>query len=49
MSVAMYGCEAWTLRKADESRLEAAEIWFFRRFPTSAGKIEEQMTVFLKN
>ena len=29
--VVMYGCEAWTLRKADESRLEAADMWFFRR------------------
>ena len=29
--VVMYGCEAWTLRKADENRLEAAEMWFYRR------------------
>ena len=29
--VVIYGCEAWTLRKADESRLEAVEMWFFRR------------------
>ena len=29
--VVMYGCEAWTLRKADEKRLEAAEMWFYRR------------------
>ena len=27
----MVGCEAWTPRKADEDRLEAAEMWFFRR------------------
>ena len=27
----LYGCEAWTLKKADEKRLEAAEMWFYRR------------------
>ena len=29
--VSMYGCEGWTLTKADESRINAAEMWFFRR------------------
>ena len=24
----LYGCETWTLRKADEKRLQAAEMWF---------------------
>ncbi|GFS09884.1 endonuclease-reverse transcriptase [Elysia marginata] len=27
----LYGCETWTIRKADESKIEAAEMWFFRR------------------
>ena len=26
-----YGCEAWTCRKADENKIEAAEMWFYRR------------------
>ena len=29
--ILLYGCEAWTLRKTDRDRLEAAEMWFFRR------------------
>ena len=27
----MYGCAAWTLIKADEKKIEAAEMWFYRR------------------
>ena len=27
----MYGAETWTLRKADVKRLEACEMWFWRR------------------
>ena len=27
----MYGCESWTISKAMQERLEAAEIWFLRR------------------
>ena len=30
-SVVLYGSEAWTLRKADKNRIEAAEMWFYRR------------------
>ena len=29
--VALYGCETWTMRKKDEKRIEAAEMWFYRR------------------
>ena len=29
--VVMYWCEAWTLRKENENKLEAAEMWFYRR------------------
>ena len=29
--VMLYGCESWTQRKDDEKRIEAAEMWFFRR------------------
>ena len=28
--VALYGAETWTLRKEDEKRLEAFEIWVWR-------------------
>ena len=30
-SVALYGCESWTLKKEDERRLEAFEMWLWRR------------------
>ena len=30
-SALMYGCESWTISKAMQERLEAAEIWFLRR------------------
>ena len=30
-SVLLYGCETWTLRKEDIKRLEAFEMWVWRR------------------
>ncbi|MGP1933413.1 MAG: hypothetical protein ACTS8P_01905, partial [Arsenophonus sp. NC-XBC3-MAG3] len=30
-SVALYGAETWTLRKEDEKRIEALEMWIWRR------------------
>ncbi|XP_069992308.1 uncharacterized protein [Penaeus vannamei] len=30
-SILTYGCESWTLSKQDESRLEAMEMWIYRR------------------
>ena len=29
--IALYGCQTWTTRKKDEKRIEAAEMWFYRR------------------
>ncbi|KAF7242691.1 N-terminal EF-hand calcium-binding protein 2 [Varanus komodoensis] len=29
--VAMYGCESWTIRKAERQRIEAFELWCWRR------------------
>ena len=29
--VLMYGCEAWTLRKKEEDKLKAAEMWLYRQ------------------
>ena len=29
--VMLYGSEAWTLRKAERDKIEAAEMWFYRR------------------
>ena len=27
----IYGCETWTTKKADDRKIEAAEMWFYRR------------------
>ena len=29
--VVMYGCESWTLKKAEPRRTDAFELWFWRR------------------
>ena len=30
-SVVMYGCESWTIKKAEHRRIDAFELWFWRR------------------
>ena len=29
--VVMYGCESWTIKKAECRRIDASELWFWRR------------------
>ena len=29
--VVMYGCESWTIKKAERSRIDAFELWYWRR------------------
>ena len=29
--VVMYGCESWTIRKAEHQRIDAFELWYWRR------------------
>ena len=29
--VVMYGCESWTVKKAEHQRIDAFEVWFWRR------------------
>ena len=29
--VAMYGCEIWTIKKAERQRIDAFELWCWRR------------------
>ena len=31
-SVVMYGCESWTIKKAECQRIDAFELWCWRRF-----------------
>ena len=28
----MYGCESWTIKKAERQRIDAFELWCWRRF-----------------
>ena len=30
--VVMYRCESWTVKKAEHRRIDAFELWFWRRF-----------------
>ena len=30
-SVVMYGCESWTIKKAEHQRIDACELWCWRR------------------
>ena len=29
--VVMYGCESWTIKKAEHRRIDISELWFWRR------------------
>ena len=29
--VVMYGCESWTIKKAEHQRIDAFDLWFWRR------------------
>ena len=31
--VGMYGCESWTIKKAESLRIDAFELWYWRRLP----------------
>ena len=42
--VVMYGCESWTLKKAEHRRIDAFELWYWRRLlriPWTAGKFKQ--------
>ena len=30
-SVIMYGCESWTVKKAERQRIDASELWCWKR------------------
>ena len=33
--VVMYGCESWTIKKAERRRIDAFELWYWRRLEIS--------------
>ena len=44
--VVMYGCESWTVKKAEHWRIDAFELWCWRRFlrvPWTAGRSNQSI------
>ena len=41
-SVVMYGCENWTIKKAEHLRIDAFELWCWRRLESSLDSKEIQ-------
>ena len=42
--IVMYGCESWTVKKAEHRRIDAFELWFWRRLlrvPWTARRSDE--------
>ena len=35
--IVMYGCESWTIRKAERQRIDSFELWCWRRLCESLG------------
>ena len=31
LPIVTYGCESWTIKKAEHQRIDASELWFWRR------------------
>ena len=45
-SVVMYGCESWTVKKAERQRIDAFELWCWRRLlrvPRTARRSNQSM------
>ena len=44
--VVMYGCESWTVKKAESRRIDAFELWYWRRLlrvPWTAGRSNQSI------
>ena len=44
--VVMYGCESWTVKKAESRRIDASELWWWRRLlrvPWTAGRSNQSI------
>ena len=37
--VVMYGCESWTIKRAEHQRIDAFKLWFWRRLLRDSWKI----------
>ena len=44
--VVMYGCDSWTIRKAEYQRIDAFELWYWRRLlrvPWTVGRSNQSI------
>ena len=44
--VVMYGCESWTIKKAEHQRIDAFELWCWKRllrFPWTARRFNQSI------
>ena len=49
--VVMYGCESWTMKKAEHQRIDAFELWCWRRLwrvPWTAGRSDQSILKEIK-
>ena len=46
--VVMYGCESWTVKKAERQRIDAFELWCWRRLLRVAGTARRSNQSILK-
>ena len=45
-SVVMYGCESWTIKKAESQRIDAFEQWCWRRLLRVPGQLGDQISQY---
>ena len=46
ITVGMYGCESWTIKKAERQKIDAFELWCWRRLlrvPWTAGRSNQSI------
>ena len=46
--VVMYGCESWTIKKAEHRRIDAFELWGWRRLLRVSWKVRRSNQSILK-
>ena len=49
LSVVMYGCESWTIKKAEDQRIDAFELWCWRRLLSLQGVSKDSWTARRSN
>ena len=43
--VVMYGCESWTIKKAEHQRIDACELWYWRRLFRVSWKVRSNQSI----